>query len=264
MTRDQNGCGLLPTINVAFQGTFGTSVKGRPAASKALFRISFPGKSSSETPRPAALVIFVAFIFSSTLASVKVFTISSKYWIASGSEVTVLTINKLIEWPFKLAKSVSYCCRVIRRHAAIAFRRSCSARACSTSFSRAFAVACAIAISALAFTMSACAKPSVALALSDSATARFVSFSLADIRSSLNRSFTYPILIEPYVPTATANAPRNRRTLKASYQNSAQGRETSNISTLTVLGFVSIAAVWLLVVIAAIRKACQSWRRLKR
>jgi hypothetical protein len=126
-------------------------------------------------------------------------------------------------------------------------RGPASTRNCS-SFSSASLV-CAVA-----FAISAWATPSAALACS-------VCVSNAVVRSSENLSFMAPILIEPYVPTATANAPKNNIALKASYQKLAQGKETSNISTLAVLGFLAVAGVWFIVVWAALRKAIDSWRK---
>jgi len=93
------------------------------------------------------------------------------------------------------------------------------------------------------------------------ALASAVTLSFAEIRSSENLSLTAPILIEPYVAMATANAPTNKMILNESYQNVAASNETSNISTLTVLGFISLAVAFFLPIMASFKKALESWRK---
>jgi hypothetical protein len=88
-----------------------------------------------------------------------------------------------------------------------------------------------------------------------------VAASFAAVRSSANFSLTAPILIDPYVPTATANAPTNNNTLEISYQKLAASRETSNIANLAILGFVSLGTFWLPIVMEkALRKGVSTSR----
>jgi hypothetical protein len=98
------------------------------------------------------------------------------------------------------------------------------------------------------------------LAASESATARFVSASLAETRSSENFSLRYAVLMVPQVPIATSNAPMNRTALKISNQRAAPSALRSNIRSLADLAF---AASCLFFIISIFRASKRIWKRLK-
>ena len=101
------------------------------------------------------------------------------------------------------------------------------------------------------------------LAVSESATARLVSSSFVETRSSENLSLIEAVLIVPQVPTATKKAPVSNTPLKISNQRLAASGD-SNIRSLLDLLFGAFCVVWSAVMFEAYKRIRDSWRRFRR